>query len=114
NYLDQYSRGVAHLTVVRNDVYSRFSHKAYNKGTALAQIARRLGFSREEIFAVGDHLNDLPMLSLDYARWLAAPENAIGQVKETVRRQNGFVSLLSHGEGVADALARLTEQAARR
>ena len=43
DYLADYCRNVPHLTVVRNDVYARFSHAAYNKGTALAELSRRLG-----------------------------------------------------------------------
>src|SRR6185436_17877351 len=35
-YLSEYCRNVPNLTVVRNDVYARFSHVGYNKGTALA------------------------------------------------------------------------------
>jgi hypothetical protein len=103
-YLNDYCRTVPNLVVVRNDVYARFSHAAYNKGTALAELGRHLGITPEQIFAAGDHLNDLPMLSLDFAHWLAAPANAIEEVKRTVRRQKGFVSELSHGDGVAEAL----------
>ncbi len=93
------------LTVVRNDVYARFSHSAYNKGTALAELTEQLGLTRNEVFAAGDHLNDLPMLSTQYARWLAAPRNAIASVKEVVQQQQGFVSQLSCGDGVAEGLA---------
>src|SRR6266487_1479469 len=77
---------------VRADVYARFSHEAYSKGTALSEIARRLGVSRDYVLAAGDHLNDLPMLSHEHARWLVAPSNAIELVKQAVRRQEGFVS----------------------
>jgi HAD superfamily hydrolase (TIGR01484 family) len=104
-YLADYCRTVPHLTLVRNDVCSRFSHEAFNKGTALAEIARQLGVTPEETFAAGDHLNDLPMLSLRHAWWLAAPANAVDAVKEVVRGQNGFVSELGHGHGVAEGLA---------
>jgi len=104
NFLKDYCHGIPQLTVVRNDVYARFSHAAYNKGTALAELARRLEIEPDEVFAAGDHLNDLPMLSRDVASWLAAPRNAVEPVKELVRRQNGFVSDFSHGDGVADAL----------
>jgi hydroxymethylpyrimidine pyrophosphatase-like HAD family hydrolase len=103
-YLDQFCLSVPNLTVVRNDVYARFSHDKYNKGSALAEIARRLGVQRERILAVGDHLNDLPMLSREYAEFLAAPANAIPRVKEAVRHGGGFVSLHPHGHGVADAI----------
>src|SRR6266496_1332122 len=96
-YLSEYSQTVPNLTVVRNDVYARFSHEAYNKGTALAELTRRLGLDSETVFAAGDHLNDLPMLSRVHARWLAAPCNAVDAVKNAVRQQEGFVSELSHG-----------------
>jgi HAD superfamily hydrolase (TIGR01484 family) len=103
-YLEAYCRSVPRLTVVRNDVYARFSHAAYNKGTALAELSRRLGLERGQVFAAGDHLNDLPMLSGEYARFLAAPANAVAEVKAAVRRQGGYVSARPHGHGVAEAI----------
>jgi len=103
-FLEAYCREVQGLTLVRNDVYARFSHAGYNKGTALAEIARQLGIHRERILAAGDHLNDLPMLSGDFARCVVAPDNAIAVVKETVRRQNGYISHQPWGHGVARGL----------
>jgi hydroxymethylpyrimidine pyrophosphatase-like HAD family hydrolase len=105
SHLDEYCRGIPDLMVVRNDVYARFSHAAYNKGTALAELSHRLGVTASEVFAAGDHFNDLPMLSRTYAHTLAAPQNAVEPVKSVVREQKGFVSSLSHGNGIADALA---------
>jgi len=113
HFLNDYCSGVPQLAVVRNDVYARFSHHAYNKGTALAELRRRLGVEVDEVFAAGDHHNDLPMLSLNLARWLAAPSNAAHAVKEAVRRQQGFVSQYPHGEGVADALEFVCRSAGR-
>lgn len=104
NYLEVFCAELEDLVVMRNDVYARFSHKAYNKGTALAEIARRLGVQRDEILAAGDHLNDLPMLSIEYARWLVAPVNAIQAVKEAVLRQNGYVSEKHCGHGIAHGM----------
>ena len=104
HHLEEYAREIPHLTVVRNDVYARFSHHAYNKGTALAELTRRLGLSADEVFAAGDHLNDLPMLSRRYARWLAAPGNAVEAVKNAVRQQEGYVSELACGAGIAEAM----------
>src|SRR6266542_2570268 len=101
DFLNAYCAQVPKLTVVRNDVYARFSHEGYSKGTALAEIGRRLGISPDYILAAGDHLNDLPMLTRKRARWLVAPSNAIELVKETVRQQQGFVSDQPHGYGVA-------------
>jgi len=103
-YLSDYCLRVPNLTVVRNDIYARLSHSAYNKGTALEEVSRRLRLSSREVFAAGDHWNDLPMLLRKYARWLAAPANAVDIVKTAVREQGGYVSQLSCGRGVAEAI----------
>ncbi|MCI0540659.1 MAG: Cof-type HAD-IIB family hydrolase [Verrucomicrobiales bacterium] len=108
-YLETYCRTVRDLAVVRNDIYARFSHASYNKGSALAEIARRLKVGRESIIAAGDHWNDLPMLRCQHAKWLIAPGNAIPPVKEAVLRQQGFVAEEFHGHGVARGLERITE-----
>jgi HAD superfamily hydrolase (TIGR01484 family) len=111
DYLNDYCARVPSLTVVRNDVYARFSHAAYSKGTALSEIARRLSVGPDLILAAGDHLNDLPMLSREHARWLVAPSNAIALVKDAVRKQDGFVSDEPHGHGVARGVQFFLESA---
>lgn len=103
-FLAEYSRNIPHLTVVRNDVYARFSHVAYNKGSALAEIARRLGIAPDKTLAAGDHFNDLPMLKTEYARWLVTPGNAMPLVQEAVRRQRGIVSHKAAGHGTTDGI----------
>ena len=103
-YLSEYSRGIPHLTVVRNDVYARFSHEHYNKGTALGELCRRFGIGADKVFAAGDHLNDLPMLSRKYAACLAAPGNAIAAVQDRVRAEGGYVSEEWNGNGIRDAI----------
>ena len=105
DFLEDYCQGVPNLTVVRNDVYARFSHADYNKGSALAELTRQLGLTAAEVFVAGDHLNDLPMLQPRFARALVAPGNAIEQVKATVRQSGGYVSRLNCGNGVAEGLA---------
>jgi HAD superfamily hydrolase (TIGR01484 family) len=104
SYLNEYCRGVPGLAIVRNDVYARFSHTGFNKGTALAELTRRLQLSAEQVCAIGDHLNDLPMLTTQFARWLAAPANAVPEVQRQVLAQGGYVSRGAHGTGVAEAL----------
>ena len=101
------------LTVVRNDIYARFSHKAYNKGTALSEIRRLLNITPEQTFAAGDHFNDLPMLDGQHARWVSAPDNAINEVKALVRKQKGYVSHLPVGHGVAQGLIHFLESFSR-
>ena len=104
DFLNEYCRKVPHLTLVRNDVYARFSHASFNKGSALGEITRQLGVRSDQVFAIGDHYNDLPMLSRSYAQFLAAPANAIPQVQTTVREQGGYVSSGAHGRGVLEAM----------
>ena len=50
----------------RNTVYLRFCHADYHKGAALAELSRLLEIPREEIFAAGDHHNDISMLDGRY------------------------------------------------
>ncbi|MGA4645167.1 HAD family hydrolase [Limisphaera sp. 4302-co] len=100
-------RRVPGLDYVRNDVYARFGHVAYNKGTALSAVARRLGLGPDRVFAAGDHFNDLPMLRTDVALHVAAPANAVAPVQEAVRRAGGYVAGRPYGEGVMEALERL-------
>lgn len=109
--MEQLCTEIPPLTVVRNDVYARFSHADYNKGTALSEVGRLLGVGPEHTFAAGDWLNDLPMLDTARARCLVAPANAVASVKATVRRQGGFVSEHERGEGVAHGLRYWLNQA---
>ena len=102
--LDEFCKPFPELAVVRNDVYARFSHVNYNKGTALRELSRMLSVTSDEVLAAGDHLNDLPMLKTEHARCLVAPSNAISLVKDVVRRQGGYVSELTCGNGVAEGL----------
>lgn len=110
-YLQAYCRTIPNLTFVRNDVYARFSHAAYSKGNALTAIARHLGIEPADVFAAGDHLNDLSMLDRAVAGHLVAPANAIPAVKETVARQGGEVSPLPQGHAVEAALRRIVRSA---
>jgi len=112
-YLKKFASRIPGLSVVRNDVYMRFCHSHYNKGTALSEICAQLGISSQESFAAGDHLNDLPMLQRRRAAWLAAPANAVPAVQQTIREQGGYLSRLSMGEGVAEALEWCLQAASR-
>jgi hydroxymethylpyrimidine pyrophosphatase-like HAD family hydrolase len=109
-FLEDFYRATSDVAVVRNDVYLRFSHRDFNKGTALARIAQIVGAHAGEIFAAGDHLNDLPMLSREFAGLLAAPANAVPAVKNSVRVQSGFVAVEPFGHGVFSALEHFLKQ----
>ena len=59
----------------------------------------------QDVFAAGDHFNDLAMLDGTYAKKTACPANAIEPVKELVRRTQGYVAEQCWADGVAEALA---------
>ena len=88
----------------RSNVYLRFCHRNYDKGTALAELSRLLEMPTDGILAVGDHQNDLAMLFGDVASMVACPANAHPSVKEVVERGGGYISVLEAGEGTADAI----------
>jgi len=108
--LEQFCRTIPNLAFVRNDVYGRFGHADFNKGSALGEISRQLGLPPAAVFAVGDHWNDLPMLNPRRAGYLAAPANAIEPVKAALRRHGGYISARPHGHGVVEALERCLPQ----
>lgn len=110
-HLEEYAAQIPHLTVVRNDIYVRFCHGDFNKGSALDEVARQVGVTAEHTFAAGDHWNDLPMLKRRHARYLAAPLNAVPEVKAQVTAEGGYVSNQSCGHGVACGLELFFEQA---
>ncbi len=88
----------------RNTVYLRFCHADYHKGSALAELSRLLEIPRTEIFAAGDHHNDISMLDGRFAAYPACPANAIPEVKAAVESAGGFVASKNHGAGVHEAL----------
>lgn len=94
----------------RNTVYLRFCHSDYHKGAALSELARLIEVPAGNIFAAGDHHNDVSMLDGKFAAMAACPANAIPEVKQAVRRAEGFVAAREHGAGVYDALRHFMEE----
>ena len=62
DFIRQAQTGHPKLDYQRNGIYLRFCHADYHKGAALAELARLLEIPRENIFAAGDHHNDVSML----------------------------------------------------
>jgi len=92
------------LDYQRNTVYLRFCHADYHKGAALAELARLLEVSRENIFASGDHHNDISMLDGKVAAMPSCPANAIQEVQDAVRIAGGYVAQKDFGAGVYESL----------
>lgn len=101
---ETFTESVPEVVAVRNDVYSRLSHRDYSKGTALGEIQRLTGRTAAETFAAGDHLNDLPMLQPQFARWIATPSNGLPVVKAQVAGHGGYIAARTCGDGVLEAL----------
>ena len=93
----------------RNTVYLRFCHADYHKGAALGELARLIDIPRENIFAAGDHHNDISMLDGRFAAMPACPANAIDEVKNAVRTAGGYVAKKEFGAGVYEALRHFTD-----
>lgn len=75
-----------------------FNHPEAQKGIALKAFADKLGFSSENIMAIGDHYNDLSMLKLSGRS--VAMENAV----EEIKAQADFITSKNDHDGVAKAI----------
>ncbi|MFN0127956.1 MAG: HAD family hydrolase [Verrucomicrobiales bacterium] len=93
----------------RNTIYLRFTHRQFDKGTALRELGRHLGLTPGELFAAGDNFNDLPMLRRDLAHHLVAPANSLPEVKSQVVAEGGQLSMLPASRAMAEAVTRLRE-----
>ena len=74
------------------------------KGATLAELARLLDVARENIFAAGDHHNDVSMLDGRFAAMPSCPANAIAEVQLAVSNAGGYIAQKAHGAGVHEAL----------
>ncbi len=88
----------------RSTIYLRFGHKNFQKGSALAEVARLRGLSAEQVFAIGDSHNDLEMLDAAVAQYRACPANAVTDVIRHVGRTQGYICQKDHSHGVIEAL----------
>ncbi len=103
-FLEVERRRVPGFGFMRNTIWVRFCHEAYSKGTALSELGRLTGIGPDEIFAAGDHYNDLPMLDGVHAKWVMCPSNGVEVVQEVVRRAGGYVAKGRCSSGVVEAL----------
>ncbi|MGF1678250.1 MAG: HAD family hydrolase [Candidatus Methylacidiphilales bacterium] len=92
------------MHAVRNDVYIRFAHMDFHKGSCLGTVLAEEGLSAAECFAAGDNLNDLAMLDRRYAHYITCPSNSLPEVKKHVQLQGGWVDPSPADEGIVNAL----------
>jgi Cof subfamily protein (haloacid dehalogenase superfamily) len=78
--------------------YLELTHPSVNKGHALGLLAESLKISREEVMAIGDSNNDIPML--EYAGFGVAMGNATDKIKAVAKAVTGH----HNAHGVAEAI----------
>jgi len=108
-FIERARRGHPKFNYQRNGIYLRFCHADYHKGAALAELARLIEVPRDNIFAAGDHHNDISMLDGKFAAMPSCPANAIPRVQTAVRDAGGYVAQQEHGAGVYEALIHFVE-----
>ena len=80
--------------------FIEFVHREVDKGTGLRWLAESYGFVPEEIMAVGDEMNDIPML--EFAGLAVAMDNALAPVKQAA----DTVTASCEEDGLAQAVER--------
>jgi HAD superfamily hydrolase (TIGR01484 family) len=113
-FIEQARIGHPKFDYQRNGIYLRFCHGDYHKGAALAELARLIEVPRDNIFAAGDHHNDISMLNGRVAAMPSCPANAISEVRNAVRTAGGYVAQQEHGAGVYEALLHFLDGALKR
>ncbi len=103
-FLDQLRARLPMFSYQRNTIYVRFCHEGYSKGTALSELARHLGVHADNVFAAGDHHNDLAMLDGKFAKFVTCPSNSCEEVKLAVRTAGGYLARGIASAGVLEAL----------
>jgi hydroxymethylpyrimidine pyrophosphatase-like HAD family hydrolase len=94
------------LGLQRNTIYLRFTHRDYDKGSALRALRDQLGLTAADVIVAGDNLNDLAMLQREVAHHLICPANSHPTVKEQVSAHGGYISAALASRGVSDGLRR--------
>lgn len=92
NELKVFTEGVGNIMITRNGGWVTVMHVSLGKGNALKEYVRHDGFKKDEILTVGDHLNDLTMLSKSVAGYIGCPGNAVPEVKDAVREEGGIIA----------------------
>ena len=100
------NEGIDAVYLERNGWGVGLSDARVGKGICLNRIARKLGLTPEEVVAIGDSNNDMPMLDGRRGFFPACPANADEEVKKIVSARQGFVATQNYGMGVAEIMKR--------
>ena len=81
-----------HMQIMRHKTDVEVRLVPATKGTAVAELATRLGVPREEILAIGNGHNDLSMLDGSVAGMVGCPSNSVFDVMALVKSREGHVA----------------------
>lgn len=90
--------GATHYVTRAGRVFLELMHKDVNKGDALADLAKRLGYRADEVLALGDEENDLPMFAF------AGTAIAMGNGRDAVKAAATHVTASLRDDGWAKAV----------
>jgi len=102
--LKQHLTCVPEALISRNNLWVFVLHRDLGKGEILRVLMEILGFSDNDVLAVGDNDNDIDMLTGAVCRYVGCPANSTHAVKETVRRANGRISTLEAPAGTIEIM----------
>lgn len=89
-------------------VFLEFFNSKVSKARAMEWIGEKFGIKRSEMIAVGDGLNDLPMI--EYAGLGVAMENAAQAVKDSAQ----YITLSNENDGIAKMIEEFDLTAGRK
>lgn len=101
---DIIARGYPGLEIVDTRFALHLKHKNIDKGTGMRKIAEIMGIRTDQLAAMGDSENDLPML--EAAGIAIAVGNAVPEVKAAAN----YVCKKPYGEGAAEGFGWLRRQ----
>lgn len=90
---DKLSKGVTYCT--SKPTFLEFFDSRVSKAVAMEKIGEHFGIRREEMVAIGDGFNDLPMIEY------ASLGVAMGNAPEEIKKKADYVTLSNDDDGIA-------------
>jgi HAD superfamily hydrolase (TIGR01484 family) len=103
-WIDSHAKDWPDLAYQRNSIWLRFTHRGYDKGSALMEVRNILEIGPEFTFAAGDNYNDLSMLNSKIAHGLACPGNSVPEVVAQVQAHGGYLATQEATAGMIAAI----------
>ena len=82
-------------------------HDQFSKGRLLTEFAAQAGYVRDEILAIGDGYNDLPMLDRSVAKYAGCPADAAEEVRNAIKSRNGIIAKAPGTAGTVEIIRQI-------